>query len=649
VSIRRFVQLLFVVLALGLVSSASATATGTPTNGRIAYASMKFGYPALYSVGSDGSTPRRLTFTNAQEQGPTWSPDGSKIAYERRATGNESRFRIWVMNADGGGQRQLSPDTGATDDDVNPAWSPDGTQIAFGSSRGGNLTFGIWVMNADSSGLHQVGSSAGFKPSWSPDGSRLAYAGQSGVEIVNADGTDPHVITAPGKYVSDPAWSPDGSRIAFKGNPNNGNGGELYLVNADGSNELRLTTSGFDKVRPAWSPDGTRIVFTRIDASNGSDLWTIRADGSAEQQLTFGANALDADWGTSQLVPNDLESPIIDIRSPVSGATYMAGSSQTAFYSCSGQIAQLRSCTGDVPHGSSFDLSPGSHTFTVRAVDSLGNSATQTVTYEVIGIDLRMPADGATYDLNASLTIDYSCLGGAVVRCEGYAPNGTKVDTSYGGTHRFTVVAYDNTGRSYVRTATYTVLDLRPPTIEIATPIAGWYPMGWTFATVYYRCLSPAGVRIVSCDGTLPNGTVMHMSVVGPHDFTVNAVDANGRSTSTTLTYYVTYAFGGFESPVDASGTINSARAGDGIALKFSLQGDQGLNVVTRTTWQSASCVDWTPSGTTANAETKLSYNASTDRYRDVVATSSSWKGTCRILRLEFADSISREVRVRFK
>jgi len=71
--------------------------------------------------------------------------------------------------------------------------------------------------------------------------------------------------------------------------------------------------------------------------------------------------------------------------------------------------------------------------------------------------------------------------------------------------------------------------------------------------------------------------------------------------------------------------------------------------VQTRTTWQTASCVDWTPIGTTANADAKLSYNTSIDRYRDVVATSSSWKGTCRILRLDFADTLSHEVHVRFR
>ncbi len=60
-------------------------------------------------------------------------------------------------------------------------------------------------------------------------------------------------------------------------------------------------------------------------------------------------------------------------------------------------------------------------------------------------------------------------------------------------------------------------------------------------------------------------------------------------------------------------------------------------------------CLSPTPIGTTANADAKLSYNTSRDRYRDVVAKSSSWKGTCWILRLDFADTLSHEVRVRFK
>jgi hypothetical protein len=469
---------------------------------------------------------------------------------------------------------------------------------------------------------------------------------------VNADGTDAHVITAPGKFVSDPAWSPDGSRIVFKANANNGNGGELYLVNTDGSNELQLTSSGLDKVRPAWTPDGTRIVFTRLDTSYGSDLWTIRADGSDEQQLTFSTHALDADWGTSLLVPQDLESPIIDIRSPVNGTLYMAGSSQTAFYSCDGQVAMIRSCTGDVPHGSSLDLStPGSHTFTVRAVDSLGNSATKTVTYEVVGIDLRTPADGATYEMGADLTVDYSCNdpgGSGLVRCEGNVPGGAPLDTSVAGTHRFSVVAYGNAGAVGTQIATYTVVDRRPPRINIQSPFPGTYPID-TAASAYYYCSSPGGVWIVSCIGTVPSGDRIPAASVGPHTFTVTATDANGKTTTASVPYVVVYSFVGFDPPVDASGTIGDAKAGEAIALKFSLSGNQGLNVISKRTWQPASCADWTPTGAAVVADGKLSYSSPTDRYKDSVSTSSSWKGTCRILRIALADSTSQEVHVRFK
>jgi hypothetical protein len=406
-------------------------------------------------------------------------------------------------------------------------------------------------------------------------------------------------------------------------------------------------------VRPAWSPDGARIVFTRIDASNASDLWTIRADGSEEQQLTFGAHALEADWGTSQLVPNDLESPIIDIRSPVNGTLYWAGSSQTAFYSCSGQVAQLLSCIGDVPHGSSLDLStPGVHTFTVRAVDSLGNSATKTVTYEVVGVDLRTPADGATYELGADLSIDYSCDdpgGSGLVRCEGNLPDGAPLDTSVAGTHRFSVVAFGNAGAVGIEIATYTVVDRRPPRIDIQSPFAGFtYPID-TAASADYRCSSPGGVWIVSCVGTVPSGDRIPAASVGPHTFTVTATDANGKTTTSSVPYVVVYSFTGFDSPVDASGTVSDAKAGDGIALKFSLSGNQGLNVIAQRTWQPASCADWTLNGSPASADGKLSYSSSTDRYRDVVTTSSSWKGTCRILLLDFEDSITREVRVLFQ
>src|SRR3954462_6144777 len=104
--LRRFVQLLFTVLALGVASSAGATPPGA--NGRIAYSSSRDGNPELYSIALDGSSERRLTWTSATAQHPAWSPDGTKIAYEHATLGGS--FRIWVMNADGSSPTQISPE-----------------------------------------------------------------------------------------------------------------------------------------------------------------------------------------------------------------------------------------------------------------------------------------------------------------------------------------------------------------------------------------------------------------------------------------------------------------------------------------------------------------------------------------------------------
>ena len=83
--------------------------------------------------------------------------------------------------------------------------------------------------------------------------------------------------------------------------------------------------------------------------------------------------------------------------------------------------------------------------------------------------------------------------------------------------------------------------------------------------------------------------------------------------------------------------------------LRFSLDGDHGLNVVTGTTWQAATCGDWTPTGSRISTDSKLTYKPSTDRYQDIVATSSSWKGTCRILQLDLSDGTHPQIRVTFK
>jgi hypothetical protein len=161
-----------------------------------------------------------------------------------------------------------------------------------------------------------------------------------------------------------------------------------------------------------------------------------------------------------------------------------------------------------------------------------------------------------------------------------------------------------------------------------------------------YYCI--AASKLVACDGTVADGAAIDTGSIGTKSFAVHAVDANGKSANLTNTYSVIYAFSGFGAPVSASGSIDTAKAGDAVPLKFSLSGDQGLGVVTRATWQPASCADWSAQGAAAAGRVTLSYSAASNRYLALADTDSRWKKSCRTLDLELADATHHTVRVYF-
>ena len=119
-------------------------------------------------MNADGSGQRRLTRNGARNFAPAWSPDGQRIAFERRVgrgkygscsgCGRASTFQVYVMNADGSEARMLAQDG------AQPFWSPDGQKIAFEKQSD------IYVMNADGSGQRKLtrGARRDSQPVWSP-------------------------------------------------------------------------------------------------------------------------------------------------------------------------------------------------------------------------------------------------------------------------------------------------------------------------------------------------------------------------------------------------------------------------------------------------------------------------------------------------
>lgn len=171
------------------------TAEGTlsPNGQSIVFTSLKDGDLDIYTMKIDGSDVKRLTDAPGYDGGPFYSPDGTRIVYrawhpvdtaltnyqallhERLVRPN--RMEIWVMNADGSDQHQVTSLGGAN---FAPYFTPDGKQIIFASNYKNphSRNFDLYLVNLDGSGLEQVTTHPEFDgfPMFSPDGRQLVWA-----------------------------------------------------------------------------------------------------------------------------------------------------------------------------------------------------------------------------------------------------------------------------------------------------------------------------------------------------------------------------------------------------------------------------------------------------------------------------------------
>ena len=265
------------------------------TPGQIAFACSW----AICVANADGSGVARLTdLKSGLALGPSWSPDGRKIAFTSSEGTGEDTVSIYVMNADGSNMKQLTdhPLVG-----LGPSWSPDGRQIAFlgSSGTGDEYQLAIYVMNADGSGVTRLvdydDEALGIPGtlSWSPDGRQMVFTSfgtgdeyTSAIYVMNADGSSVRQLTDHTNYDASPVWSPDGRRIAFISwedvdTPDVSGG--IYVMNADGSNVTQLADdSEFTRLSLSlsWSPDGRRIAFTSLGEEDTWAIYVMNADGS---------------------------------------------------------------------------------------------------------------------------------------------------------------------------------------------------------------------------------------------------------------------------------------------------------------------------------------------------------------------------------
>lgn len=346
----------------------------------------------------DGSNVTPLTTNSVPDVLPSWSPDGTKIAFQRCLDSNCNNRQVYVMNGDGNEQTLLASGS-------DPTWSPDGEEIAFTRSDACDDTgcpeSDIWKINADGTGLSQVTNGNGISEgsvAWSPDGKSLALWCNQRICTMQSDGTGVMQLTTTQSF--EPDWAPDGRRIVFA-KPSG-----IVVMDSDGSNQLTIRASGRT---PAWSPDGQKIVFADIvggvyvllvmdpDGSNVSQVSTAPGYAPAWQPL----RALDPFPRPGGATP--LRVPLVPVYAQCTDPN-------------SEHVAPLSSpsCTPPAPLSSLLTTSTtgkgqGYARFDVEPGDPLTDADEADLAIQAGVTDVRNTSDGSDYAgkliLNATLRI----------------------------------------------------------------------------------------------------------------------------------------------------------------------------------------------------------------------------------------------------
>ena len=286
----------------------------SPDGTRIAYRLSQGGADSLALMDAGGGN--RTTLATTGPSGPgcvggdaAWSPDGKAIVFPKKP-----RCELFIVAADGSSPatRLIVPELNS----ASPTWSPDGTRIAFvGKDASGIGHTSVYVADVGSGGALTGGfqarriTDAGANldwgpPRWSPDGTELAAAagtsadciaydsGTLDVFVVKADGSGQRALAAETAKEYNPTWSPDGKQVAFQrivdasewvlGRPCTM---ATWVANADGTNPRRLDGLLADDFQPPfWSPDGTRLVGSMVELIDGLQhfhLFVVSADSSS--------------------------------------------------------------------------------------------------------------------------------------------------------------------------------------------------------------------------------------------------------------------------------------------------------------------------------------------------------------------------------
>jgi TolB protein len=259
---------------------------------KITYVVKRAGRYELQVADADGFNAQSVLASNEPIISPSWSPDGSRIAY---VSFDQKKPIVVVQNLAQGTTRVVANFRG---NNSAPAWSPDSRHLLVALSKDG-LT---QVYRIPSSGgeAERLTNSSGIdtQPAYSPDGQWIAFTSDRGgspqIYRMPAAGGPPQRLTFEGTYNAAPRFSPDGKSIAFVQRE----GGRFRIATLElATGQVTVLTDGPLDDSPTFAPNGKMILYEAQVGGRGQ-LAAVSGDGRVRQRLTSAAGDVqDPAWG----------------------------------------------------------------------------------------------------------------------------------------------------------------------------------------------------------------------------------------------------------------------------------------------------------------------------------------------------------------